>query len=48
LSWRVRLNGRGLRKRLYQEYENHGVADNAAALSYYFVFALFPFLFGEK
>jgi membrane protein len=32
-------------KRLYEEYENDGVADNAAALSYYFVFALFPFLF---
>ena len=45
MSWRVQLHGRGLLKRLYQEYENHGVADNAAALSYYFVFALFPFLF---
>jgi uncharacterized BrkB/YihY/UPF0761 family membrane protein len=44
----VRLNERDLRKRLYQEYENHGVVDNAAALSYYFVFALFPFLFGDK
>jgi membrane protein len=32
-------------KRLYQEYENDGVADSAAALSYYFVFSLFPFLF---
>src|SRR4051794_30969790 len=32
-------------KRLYQEYENDAVADSAAALSYYFVFALFPFLF---
>jgi membrane protein len=32
-------------KRLYQEYGNHGVADSAAALSYYFVFSLFPFLF---
>jgi membrane protein len=32
-------------KRLYEEYENDAVADNAAALGYYFVFALFPFLF---
>ena len=32
-------------KRLYAEYENDAVADSAAALSYYFVFALFPFLF---
>jgi membrane protein len=32
-------------KRLYDEYENDAVADSAAALSYYFVFALFPFLF---
>lgn len=32
-------------KQLYTEYENDAVADNAAALSYYFVFALFPFLF---
>ena len=32
-------------KRLYEEYENDAVADRAAALSYYFVFALFPFLF---
>ena len=32
-------------KRLYREYENHAVPDSAAALGYYFVFALFPFLF---
>jgi membrane protein len=32
-------------KRVYEEYENDAVADSAAALSYYFVFALFPFLF---
>ena len=32
-------------KRLYDEYENDAVADNAAALAYYFVFSLFPFLF---
>ena len=32
-------------KRLYEEYENDAVADSAAALGYYFVFSLFPFLF---
>jgi membrane protein len=32
-------------KVLYQHYENHAVSDTAAALSYYFIFALFPFLF---
>jgi len=32
-------------KRIYEEYENDAVADAAAALGYYFVFALFPFLF---
>ena len=32
-------------KRLYEEYENDAVADSAAALAYYFVFSLFPFLF---
>jgi membrane protein len=32
-------------RRLYQEYENDSVADAAAALGYYFVFSLFPFLF---
>lgn len=31
--------------RLYQAYEADSVADNAAAVSYYFVFSLFPFLF---
>ena len=34
-----------LLKRLYAEYDNDGVADSAAALSYYFVFSLFPLLF---
>jgi membrane protein len=34
-----------LGKRLYREYENDAVADSAAALGYYFVFALFPFMF---
>jgi membrane protein len=32
-------------KRLYEEYENDAVGDAAASLGYYFVFALFPFLF---
>src|SRR6185295_9832137 len=32
-------------KRLYEEYENDAVADSAASLAYYFVFAAFPFLF---
>src|SRR6266478_5379822 len=47
----MRLPGGGqatiksLLRRLYCEYENDGVADNGAALSYYFVFSLFPFLF---
>ena len=36
---------RTLGKRLYREYENDAVADSAAALGYYFVFALFPFMF---
>src|SRR4051812_22804925 len=40
-----RMSGKLFLKRLYQEYENDGVADSAAALSYYFIFSLFPFLF---
>jgi membrane protein len=39
------LSAKEFLKRLYQEYENDGVADSAAALSYYFVFSLFPLLF---
>jgi membrane protein len=31
--------------RIYGAYDRHRVADNAAAVSYYFVFSLFPFLF---
>ncbi|HSY42113.1 MAG TPA: YihY/virulence factor BrkB family protein [Polyangia bacterium] len=31
--------------RIYGAYDHHRVADNAAAVSYYFVFSLFPFLF---
>lgn len=33
-----------LAKRLYRKYSLDAVADSAAALSYYFVFSLFPFL----
>ena len=44
LWWRLRLNWRSFFKRLYQEYENHGVANSAATLSYYFIFSAFPFL----
>jgi membrane protein len=32
-------------KRMYEEYRSDAVADSAAALSYYFVFSLFPLLF---
>jgi membrane protein len=32
-------------RRIYRAYEHDRVADNAAAVSYYFVFSLFPFLF---
>jgi membrane protein len=45
MRWRLRLSWRGFIKRLYQRYEEHGVADSAAALGYYFVFTMFPFLF---
>jgi membrane protein len=47
----VRLTGGGelkfveFCKRLYREYEHDAVSDTAAQLSYYFLFALFPFLF---
>ena len=39
------MSFKALSRRLYGEYENHAVADSAAALGYYFVFALFPFMF---
>ena len=45
LRRRMRLNWRSFSKRLYKRYEDHGVADSAATLGYYFVFSLFPFLF---
>ena len=40
-----RLSWASFFKRLYKRYEDHAVADSAATLGYYFVFALFPFLF---
>lgn len=40
-----KLSWRGFCKRLYRRYEDHGLADTAATLGYYFLFALFPFLF---
>ena len=40
-----RMRLRTFLRRLYEEYENDAVADSAAALGYYFVFSLFPFLF---
>ena len=40
-----RMRFRAFLKRLYEEYENDAVADSAASLAYYFVFAAFPFLF---
>ncbi len=45
MSWRLHLSWPGLFKRLYQKYEDNEVGDSAAAISYYFIFSLFPFLF---
>ena len=39
------LGLRGLARKLYQQWTDHAVPDKAAQLSYYFLFALFPFLF---
>src|SRR6266849_7220597 len=42
------IKGMSLRqflKLLYQHFEDHALPDRAAQLSYYFVFAMFPFLF---
>src|SRR4051794_23739987 len=36
---------KALAKRFYQEFVDDAVTDSAAQLSYYFLFALFPFLF---
>lgn len=45
LAWRERLSWRGLFKELRREYKHDHLSSAAAALSYYFVFSLFPFLF---
>jgi membrane protein len=45
LSWRIRLSWWGFCKRLYQKYQDNEVGDGAAAISYYLIFSLFPFLF---
>jgi membrane protein len=45
LRWGLQLSWRDFVKRIYRKYEDHAVADSAASLGYYFVFALFPFLF---
>jgi membrane protein len=45
LRLRLQLSWWGFLKSLYKKYEDHAVADSAAALGYYFVFSLFPFLF---
>jgi membrane protein len=42
---RPRPTVKAFAKKVYQEYVNDAVADRAAALSYYFFFALFPSLF---
>jgi membrane protein len=39
------LGFRGLARKLYQHWSDHAVPDKAAQLSYYFVFAVFPFFF---
>ncbi len=45
LAWRERLSWGGLLREAYREYKKDDVASRAAALSYYFVYSLFPFLF---
>src|SRR2546430_10306946 len=42
---RRRLTLKILGKRMYARFVDHAVTDTAAQLSYYFLFALFPFLF---
>ena len=39
------MGGKLFLKRLFEEYEEDDVTDSAAALGYYFVYSLFPFLF---
>jgi membrane protein len=43
--WPRRMSWKDFLKEVYREYEDDGVADSAAVLSYYFVYSLFPFLF---
>ena len=45
MSWHLRLSWWSFCKRLYQKYEDNEVGDSAAAISYYLIFSLFPFLF---
>ena len=45
LRWRSWPSWRDFLGRAWREYGNDAVADRAAALSFYFVFSLFPFLF---
>ena len=45
MGWNLDLSWWGFWKRLYRRYEDHGLADSAATLGYYFLFSLFPFLF---
>ena len=40
-----RIGWKQLGKKLYRKYEDHAIGDIAAALAYYFIFSLFPFLF---
>jgi membrane protein len=40
-----RITVREFAKRVYRRYEDNAVSDTAAALSYYFLFSLFPLLF---
>src|SRR6185295_18616354 len=40
-----RIGWKELGKKLYRKYEDHAVSDLSAALAYYFIFSLFPFLF---
>lgn len=42
---RLGMRWRDFFKKLYQHYDSHAVSDTAAALTYYFIFSLFPFLF---
>jgi len=40
-----RIGWKQLGKKLYRKYEDHAIGDISAALAYYFIFSLFPFLF---